>query len=101
MRTIVGGAGALMLVTIFGGLCSAGDREQALAVLDRGIKAHGGEQALAKTQTMIRTARGVIAQSGKDLPFNDEMSVLLPDRWRLAIEIGPNEQKLRLLFVVN
>ena len=98
MRTIVGVALVLTLATT--GPARAGEREDALAVIEQAVKAHGGEDALTRAQTAVRTSTGAIASpTGKDLPFKDEMSWKLPDRFRLSLEVGA--EKTRLVTVVT
>jgi hypothetical protein len=97
MRTILGAALVLILVV---GLTRAGERDDALAIIDQAIKAHGGEDALTRAQTAVRSSTGAIATgAGKDLPFKDEMTWKLPDRFRLTLDVGPD--KTHLVTVVT
>jgi hypothetical protein len=75
----------------------ADDRADALAIVDEAIKAHGGADALAKTQSFTRKASGT-ADLGKILQFKDELIVNLPDRTRLSVEFEGN---IRVLLVVD
>ena len=51
----------------------AQDRAEALAVVDKAIKAHGGAEALAKASLALRTGSGVMTFFGKDMNFTDEV----------------------------
>jgi hypothetical protein len=80
-------------------LVQADDRADALAIVDDAIKAHGGADALAKAQNFTRKGTGSVLMFGPPgLPFTDELTVSLPDRSRLAIDI---DKKARTLVVLN
>jgi hypothetical protein len=94
MRTIVG----IMLVTCLGAPASAwaGERDKALAVIERAVKAHGGASALTKAPIRTRSGQGVIGLSG-DRPFTTEETVRFPDRCRVVLDVG----RERLIVVLN
>jgi hypothetical protein len=92
------------LFAIFGFLLAsqtiyAGEREDALAILEPAIKAHGGADDLTRAQNHTRTARGNMVLVGKDAPFTEEITLALPDRFRHSLEIGP--MKTRIVVVVD
>ena len=90
MRTKVG----IVLVTAslaLSGPARADDREKALAVIERAIKAQGGAEALNKAQSRSRTGQGKLAVGG-DLPFTTEETVQLPGRSRTVLEAGGRRQ---------
>jgi hypothetical protein len=74
--------------------------ETARGLLDQAIKAMGGADALARTRTLIRSAKGEITFGGVAVPFVGEQTLRFPDQARFAFELGEG-QKLRLVFVVN
>lgn len=82
-------------------LSGAGARADGLAerVVERALRAHGGESALAKTRTMIRSETGNLNFSGDNVAFSCEITTDLPDRYRLEVELGP--QKIRQTVVVS
>ena len=65
----------------------AGDRDDALAIIDQAVQAQGGADALAKLRTAVRRGEGFLYQGDDKQPFTDEMRLDLPDRWRLSLEI--------------
>lgn len=65
----------------------AADRDKALAIIEEGIKAHGGAEALNKAQTRSRTGEGVLVLAG-NLPFTTEEIVRLPDCCRTSLRAG-------------
>ena len=94
MRTLL--AAALVCGTATLGY--AGDRDDALAIVEQAVKAHGGADALAKARTAVRDGEGVMYQAGKEVPFTDEMTWDLPDRWRDSVEI---RKSVRFTIVVD
>ncbi len=66
----------------------AGDREDALAIIDQAIQAQGGADALAKSRTAVRHGKGVVYQGDQEQAFTDEMTLDLPDRWQRSLQIG-------------
>ena len=98
MRTIL--ATALACGFLFGatGPTSAGEREDALAIIDQAVKAHGGADALAKVRTAVRAGRGTIFQGEMKIPFTDEVTLNLPNQWRDSVEI---DKKGRFTIAVN
>ncbi len=87
MRTTL--AALLAWGCVFGATAArAGDRDDALAVIDQAIQAQGGASTLAKLPTAVRRGEGVLYQGDEKQPFTDEMTLDLPDRWRIALEIN-------------
>src|SRR5207253_2176147 len=76
----------------------AQDRAEALAVIDKAIKAHGGADALAKAALAVRTGAGTMTFFGKDMTFTDEVVMNLPDRLRIDVLI---DKKFRVTLVLN
>jgi hypothetical protein len=92
---------AFALVMVLAASARADDRDAALAVVSDAIKAHGGEDALAKLQTYVRKSAGRMTVAGKEVPFAEEQTAQLPSRWRRETEMRAAMQKLRVLMVVN
>lgn len=101
MRTVRILVLAVLLGVATGTRVGANDRAQALALLEQAIRAHGGEQELAKVRLLNRSARGVMILFGKEVPFIAETTTALPDRFRVALELSPDEQKIKMTIVVN
>jgi hypothetical protein len=74
----------------------AGDRDKALEVLEKAIKAHGGADALNKAQIRSRTGEGVFSLGG-ETRFSTEETVSFPDRCRVVLQPG----RLRIVLVLN
>jgi hypothetical protein len=95
MRTIVAlGVG----LVVAAGPARAGDREAALEVIDRAIKAHGGAAGLAKVAVASHTESGVHLLGGKEVPFTSEVVHSLPERIRLEVLL---DKKFPFVSVVD
>src|SRR5262249_24522078 len=77
---------------------AAGEHEDALAVVEQAIKAHGGADALAKAQNVLRTGAGTITQGKDTVSFTAEVAWSLPDRLRLALVL---DKKFPVATVLN
>ncbi len=90
---------ALVVGLLYGaaGPLRADDRDKALALIDRAIKAHGGEAGLAKVAVSTRTNAGSQTQPTGEVTFTSTVTQSLPDRVRLEIEVG----KSKLLTVID
>lgn len=96
MRTIL--APVVCGLLLAAGAASANDRDDALAVIDQAIQAQGGADALAKVRTAVRSGEGVLYQGGTEVPFTDQMTLDLPERWRDSVEI---DKKVQVAIAVN
>jgi hypothetical protein len=93
----------LGLVLLAGGspVADGRDADQAQTVLDHAIHAQGGLDQLAKTQLMVRSAKGTMQLFGQDLPFSDETTLQLPERWRMKLTSGPAGQQTEIMLVIS
>lgn len=73
----------------------AAERDQALAVLDKAIKAHGGTNALDKAQKRSRSGQGTFFVSG-ETKFRTEETVSFPNRCR--VEVNPERSRIILVL---
>jgi hypothetical protein len=86
-----------VLLVVPTGLTRAGDREAALAVINAAIKAHGGDQALARAQTMVRNVTGKLSGGG-EVAFTAETTLSLPGRARQTLSLDKAGQ---IVVVLN
>jgi len=98
MRTIAGLMLACGAVLAAAPTTSAGEHEDALAVVEQAIKAHGGADALAKMQNVQRSGAGTITLGKNDQAFTAEVAWSLPDRLRMALLV---DKKFPLTTVLN
>jgi hypothetical protein len=94
MRTIAG----LMLALAVVPTAAAGEREDALAVVEQAIKAHGGADALNKTQNVTRSGGGTITLGSDSQPFTADVAWSLPDRVRIVLVL---DKKITVTTVLN
>jgi hypothetical protein len=79
----------------------AAEKEDAAAILEKAIKAHGGAEALARAAQSVRKGGGTITSADQDLSFTDEFVCQLPERLRLTVDVANDKQKARFLVVIN
>jgi hypothetical protein len=84
-------------------LARATEKDDALAILNTAIKAHGGADKLEKAAQMVRKGTGTVTLFDMDSTIVDELLVQLPDRLRLTVEIASadKKQKVRAIVVAN
>jgi hypothetical protein len=97
MRTILAAALASWCV-LAAGTARAGDREDALALIDQAIQAHGGADALAKARTAVRSGEGIIYVGDAKTPFTNQETFDLPDRYRISVNL---DNKAHLISAIN
>jgi hypothetical protein len=97
MRTIWAGKVAVLAFWVISVPARADDRESAVAVVERAIRAHGGEEALNRARAVSRTGEGAMSLSG-NTPFTEETILALPDRVRITLDLNKSQ---RLTLVVN
>jgi hypothetical protein len=95
MRRVLGLVLAAGAVGAGAGRVWASDKE-ALAVVEKAIKAHGGEDALRKALACSRTDSGKFV--AKDLPFTSEVTRSLPGKVRMDVEL---DKRFKVVIVLN
>lgn len=66
---------------------SATAAEDARTIVEKAIKAHGGEAKLAKLKTLMSKAKGAL-HLGWDVPFTQEIAWQWPDRLQNVVRLG-------------
>lgn len=77
------------------------DRDKALAIVNRAMRAHGGEDRLANLKVIRRSSKGAIYVLGKELPSKDDLVLGLPDRLRWELDLDASGQKVQVTLVIN
>src|ERR1700730_4074181 len=101
-----------MLKTLFGSLAiclmladvipaRADDRGEANAVLDKAIRAAGGEANLARFQGFIMKGKGTYHEADRDIQVTFEFFFQGPDQYRSITETKFDRGKSRVVQVVN
>jgi hypothetical protein len=91
-------AWALAATVLFAAAGPAQAEEAPAAILDRAIKAHGGEAALTKALVCSRSETGAQGRPGKELTFTREVVRSLPGRVRWTTEV---RKRLKIIVVLN
>jgi hypothetical protein len=100
MRTVRCLSGVLCVLVAAVGTARADDKPDAQALLDRAIKAAGGEANLKKFQGVICKGKGMLHEGGFKL--SGEWYFQAPDRVRSVYDLNDGQgQKLKILSVTN
>lgn len=89
------------LALALGGSLRAEGKADAQAIIDKAIKAAGGETNLAKFKAMTWKDKGTFHGLGMPLPYTGVMAVQWPDQSREAIDSEAMGQKFIMVMVVN
>src|SRR5262249_4398512 len=76
-------------------------QEEVRSIIDKAIRAHGGEEKLAKVKSVRAKSKGTIHFGGVRAAYTNTESWQLPDRIKVVTEIDNQGQKLRLIQVLN
>jgi hypothetical protein len=72
------------------------------AILDKAIKAHGGEEALTKYKASQSKNKGKMTLPGLgETEFTQEVSSMIPDKLKETVELEIGGQKVAITTVVN
>jgi hypothetical protein len=78
----------------------ADEQAETKALVDKAVKAMGGEAKLAKTKAFTTKGKGTIFQPG-EIPFTEETSWQPPEQYRADMEVTADNRKLKLVYVFN
>src|SRR6266403_4251681 len=84
---------------LFGLAVCAARAEEPQAVIDKAIKAFGGEEKLAKKAGQAKT-KGTLEIAGA-VKFTQEVSFQLPDKFKETLDMEINGQKVNVITVYN
>jgi hypothetical protein len=95
MRRFLGAVLLAVFLTGLGSLTRAADDKEANAILDKAVKALGGEDKLSKVKAFTWKAKGKIILGGNDNDFTSEATADGLDRYRSEFEgeVGGNKIK--------
>jgi hypothetical protein len=86
MRRIVSTGAIALLVFGWAGSARAADDTDPRAIIDRAIKATGGEEVLAKIKAETWKEKGTFYGMGDGIPFEGSYSLQFPNQFKMAIE---------------
>jgi len=89
----------LGLVLVVGG--SARAEDDAKKIVERAIKAHGGEDNLVKFKASTITFKGDFHGMGAAIPMSGQISTEGPDKVKVDVEVEAGGQKVRVVNVFD
>jgi outer membrane lipoprotein-sorting protein len=100
MKRFLGAALAVSIVCVSGGLSRADDKD-ATPILDKAIKAIGGEEKLSKIKAYSVKTKGTITLGGNDNEFTGKSIHEGPDHFRSEFEGRFGDNDVKGVTVVN
>ena len=81
---------------------AAAARQKAMEIIERAIKAQGGDERIAKMQTMARRLKAkVFLPDGKEVPFQLDNVWQMPDRYRSTLTMSINNLPIVRTLIIN
>lgn len=74
---------------------------EALAIIDKAIKAHGGADKLAKMNSMKLSSKGTLEILGGSIPFTQEAMIQAPNKIKDQMQMDFMGQKIGVITVYN
>jgi hypothetical protein len=93
--------GAAFLVVLAAGGPARADERAANAVLDKAIKAMGGEERLSKVKAITVKGKGVIVLDGDDIPFTFQTTARGIEQYRSTYEGMAGGEKFTGAIVID
>lgn len=104
MRTLILSTGTVVLLVCSAGTAFAQDdksRQEARALIERAIRAHGGAEALGRVQAEKVKFKGKLIVLGHTTPILVETTLQLPFKYKSIIEMNQAGDKHTIIHVVN
>ncbi len=101
MRTSHGAMLALGLIITTAGPGRADDQAAVRTLLDKAIRAHGGEANLAKFKAVTAKLKGAFHGLPQAVAFSGELTIQGPEQQRIDLELDAFDQKIRVVHVLN
>jgi outer membrane lipoprotein-sorting protein len=92
---------AAVLAVLAAGAARADDKSDAKAVVEKAIKATGGEEKLAKFKAFTFKMKGKWYGMGDGIDYTGEIAVEVPDKARVRIDTGVGDMKFTIINVSN
>jgi hypothetical protein len=101
MRTTIAAiiTGGLLLSVAGPARCD--DKADARKIIDKAMKAQGGEEKLAKWKAAAWKGKGTVHVMGNPLPYTGEWAMQWPTQMRMALDLDAGGQKLTFVQVYN
>jgi hypothetical protein len=101
MRTLLGTLSVIGLTLGVLGSASAGEQPDCKKLIEKAIKAQGGEAGLTKFKAITLKGSGKFYGLGEGVPFTGEWTFQPPKQSHVNIEITVNDMKFTMTRVVN
>jgi hypothetical protein len=101
MFRTLGGAGVVGLVLAVAGPGRGDDQADIKAVIDKALKAMGGEAQVAKLKGATFKGKGNFQEAGQDIAFTYEGALQGMDKYRLDMDATINGMTMKILMVLN
>jgi len=85
MRKSIASFVALSLLFAWTGVAQPGDDDAARAIINKAIKAGGGEKNLARFESTIMKEKGTYYGMGEGLPYTSVIHMVRPDRFKMEV----------------
>jgi hypothetical protein len=92
---------AAVLAVVAAGAARADDKADSKAVIEKAIKAAGGEDNLAKFKAFTFKMKGKWYGMGDGIDYTGEVVVEVPDKSRVKIDTGVGDMKFTIINVSN
>ncbi len=79
----------------------ADDAADARALVEKAVKAHGGQETLAKLPGTATKFKATFHGMGEGIPMTGEVTTLGPDKQKIDIEIEAGGQKIPIVIVLD
>jgi len=101
MRAMLRAALTAAIVLAPGVPACADEQSEALAVIDKAIKAMGGDQKVDSLKSAIYKAKGLAKDGGQDIQIEAEVSARGLGQYRVDMEVNVQGQSRKMLVVLN
>jgi hypothetical protein len=97
----------LLLTALLGGIClvslpqGRADDSEAKTVIDKAIKAHGGEDVLVKVLQARIKSKGTMVLMGMNVAFTSDLICQLPKKSKQTFTLQAGDQKITMVQVVS
>src|SRR5438034_11324562 len=101
MRTVFRSFFSVMLLLAVTSLVRTDDANPARAVIDKAIRATGGEAKLSKLKAATWKGKGTISIMGTEVEFTGDWALQAPEQARANVSVDIGGMTFKLVRVVN
>lgn len=101
MRKFGLGAASLAALLLLANAVQSGEEKDLRAIIEKAVKAHGGDDKLAKLETVTMKSKGNYYGMGEGIPYTAEFAVQGPKQRRFTLSFSANGMEFKIVQVVN